>query len=303
MFGLGRPQTVAENEAEGEVARVYHEIRQVLRVSGVNLIFRKLASYRSFPTLWDAVRPNAESRAFEDGADRIRSEAVRVAEGLGRVGARGRVPLGESQAYQVVKAFELYHYVNPKLLVLTSALGLALDGESDGRPRAEPGLEQVERGVPPRMYPMEMISEETDDGHLRDLFGDIKRTLNLPSVNSDYRTLALWPGYLAVAWEGLKPIVGSDEHRRAGEALGETARSVARALPLAVPLSREKIDELGDDAAEVAEMIATFERLLPSLILNVALIGLDWRSPDDLTRSPFPATPRHRADLRPGDPS
>ena len=36
MLGLGKKKPVAEHEAEGEIERVYHEIRQVLSVTGVN---------------------------------------------------------------------------------------------------------------------------------------------------------------------------------------------------------------------------------------------------------------------------
>ena len=70
MFGLGKPKPVAEHEAEGEVERVYHEIKQSLRVTGVNLNFRAWAAYKRFlPAMWDAVRPVAETCAFESGAD------------------------------------------------------------------------------------------------------------------------------------------------------------------------------------------------------------------------------------------
>ena len=303
MFGLGRPKSVAEHEAEDDVARVYHEIRQVLRVSGVNLVFRKLAPFRSFPAIWDAVRPSAETRGFEDAADRIRADSARAAGRLGWVGARGRTRLGESQAYQVKKALDLYHYINPKLLVLTSTLRLALGGEESSRPGAESSVELIERGVPSRMYPMEMVPEKPDDARLRDLFGDIVETLNIPSVNSDYRTLALWPDYLAHVWEGLKPLATSDEHRLASDALIETSRSLARALPLGVSLSRERIEELGDDAGDVVEMIGTFERILAPLILNVSLIGLDWRQPDQLAGSPYPAASRSGPGGRRGGPA
>jgi hypothetical protein len=94
----------------------------------------------------------------------------------------------------------LYHYINPKLLLFTSSIKLALDGEPIGQKSVDSHLELITRGAPAKMYPMEMVAEKPQDKRLRDLFDDIKQTLSLSSINSDYRTLALWPDYLAAAW-------------------------------------------------------------------------------------------------------
>ena len=40
---------------------------------------------------------------------------------------------------------------------------------------------------------MDMVAEEPEDETVREVFRDIKTTLDLPNINSDYRTLALWP--------------------------------------------------------------------------------------------------------------
>lgn len=75
---LVKAKPVGEREATGDIERVYHEIKQILRVSGVNLNFRTWAGYGKFlPAMWDAIRPNLETRIFEGGADQIRAAAVR----------------------------------------------------------------------------------------------------------------------------------------------------------------------------------------------------------------------------------
>jgi hypothetical protein len=76
MFG-SKPKPVAEHEARGDTARIYHEIRQTLRVSGVNLNFRTWAGFpQFFPSMWEAMQPIAASQAFEWGADAIRARAA-----------------------------------------------------------------------------------------------------------------------------------------------------------------------------------------------------------------------------------
>ncbi len=292
MLGLGKKKPVAEHEAEGEIERVYHEIRQVLRVTGVNLNLRTWATCDKFlPAMWDALRPNLETRGFESAADRVRSDAVDAATVFPRLDAVASGTLGESQRFQLQRALNLYHYVNPKLLVLTSAVRLALDGESIGG-EAATAPEQIERGQPARMFPMEMVAEEPEEKELRELFDDIKSTLALPSINSDYRTLGLWPDYLGRAWQKLKPLVGQPEYKQATDALRETSRSLARELPLPFEFSREHVSELGEDADAVVEKTRKFEELLPPLILNIAILQLDWKTPDTLRESPFPAAAR-----------
>ncbi len=288
MFGLGQPKTVAEHEAEGELGRIYHEIRQVLRVNGVNLIFRRLATYRSFPSMWEAIRPVVETVSFFEAADRVRALSVREADGLGRLDVLDQAGLGESQAFQARGSQVLYHDINPRLLVLVSAAILALEGETIGASAPGSG-KRVARGVPGTMFPMEMVPEDTDEEPIRSLFDDIKSTLDLPSVNSDYRTLALWPNYLAAIWERLKPIVKQEAYTQAADRLREAARKEARGLPARLDLTRDRIESAGDDPDKVLETLRTFEQLLPPLINNVSLIELDWHDPESLAKPPFPA--------------
>lgn len=293
MFGLRRPKQVEEHKAAGEIERVYHEIRETLRVTGINLNFRIWARYEKFfLAMWEAVRPNVETRLFENAADQLRAEAVYIAERWARPGITSCVPLGESQRYHIQAALMLYHYVNPKLLLLTSSVKLALDGEPIGQRPMDPYLPLIRRGAPAKMYPMEMVAEKPPDKRLRDLFDDIKQTLSLSSINSDYRTLALWPDYLAAAWAWLKPIAEGEEYRQASGSLCDAARLPARSLSYPISLSYERMKDLGEDIGEVAKTTNQFEAILPSLIINIALLGLDWYTSEECARSPFPAEPR-----------
>jgi halocarboxylic acid dehydrogenase DehI len=295
MFRLGRPpRPVAEHEARGNIERVYHEIKHTLRVTGIDLIFHTWAGYGVFlPAMWDAMRANAETCVFEHAADCVRAEAVHAAQALGRLDATSDISLGESQAYHIQGALKLYHYINPKLLVLTSAVQLALHNETLGRPdRAEVQVDLIQRGPPTNMHPLDMVSGKPDDKHLRALFKDIKTTLDLSAISSEYRTLALWPHYLDAAWTKLRPIVQCQAYDRAADALRHTAQAQARALPYPVLLSHQQVEELGVDADEVTKITEQFERLLSALILNVVLLALDWYTPDEIEHSPFPAATR-----------
>lgn len=287
MFGWGKSTPVEEYQARGDIEWVYHEIRQVLRVSGVNLNFRTWAGYGGFlPALWEAQRPNVETLAFEASADRLRAEAVHAAAALPWPERGGGLKLGQSQRYQIQAALALYHYINPKLLLFTAAAHLALAGEVVGGQTQE--TTRLPRGVPATMYPMEMVAAEPDELMLRALFKDIQQTLALSAVNSDYRTLALWPDYLSAAWRRLKPVVQREDYRHASNRLREAACAQARALPHPLNFSRQTVMALGQDADEIIEVTARFMGLLPSVIINIALLGLDWQEAETLAASPFP---------------
>lgn len=291
MFGFGKKQPVDERQASGEIERVYHEIRQTLRVSGVNLNFRSWAKFdKLLPVVWDTLRPALESVAFERSADNLRRQAAEAANSLGPLNAIQTCPLGPSQQYQIRAALDLYHYINPKLLILTSATKLLIEGATLGN--AGSGHKLLERGVPPRMFPMEMVEEDPEEERLKELFRDIQETLSLASVNSDYRTLALWPDYLEASWRKLKVVVQQAEYIRQADQLRTSSRELARALPGPITLSHQALEETGDSIEEFKRETEQFEQLLPGLILNIALCSLDWKSASELEASPFPAANR-----------
>ncbi len=292
VFGFGKPKPVKEIEATGEIERVYHEIKQSMRVSGINLNFRTWAGFdKFFQAMWDAMRPLVETKAFENAADQIRAVSVELAESLGAVNAQSQVNLGESQQYQIKEALRLYHYINPKLLVFTSKVKQALEGESSSNAGDISGQELIERGIPLKMYPMEMVAEEPADERIAAIFEDIKETLSLSSINSDYRTLALWADYLDVSWNALKPITQTDGYAQASNDLRELSRNLASHLP-DISLSKQQVEDLGENAGEILKTTEKFERLLPSLVLNISLLSLDWQSAEELLKSPFPAATR-----------
>jgi hypothetical protein len=297
---MARPKPVPERNATGDIDRVYHEIKQTLRVSGVTLNFRTLAGYKNvLPLLWDELRPNLETREFEDDADRIRVRAAQLARLLLPSRSQPRMLLGESQRYHIQNALKLYHYINPKLLLLMSALKVSLHGENIGRDHTSPSsLPLIALGIPAKMYPLEMAGDPPEDQRVTQAFEDIKHTLSLPAVNSEYHTLALWPDYLVAGWERQKPLIRSSKYQEAAEELRQLSVHLARHLPLPMALSLRRIGDVGENPEHVLRTIERFESLLPALLLNNCVLLLDWFEEEELKRSPFPAATRRKI-LRP----
>ena len=286
-----KPQPVDEHGARGETARIYHEIRQTLRVSGINLNFRTWAGFpHFFATMWAAMQPIAAARAFESASDELRAHAADLSLAFPALGVRA--PIGQSQRFQIERALALYHYINPKLLLFTVLVRRGLADERSGN-RSFSGLAargSLPYGSPSNMAGMEMVDENPGERRLRRVFSDIRESLQLSSINSDYRTLALWPDYLEPAWGALRPLLETDAYRGAAHALGARAQRVADGLRIPAGIELPRLAAEGEKAEAVMEVTEQFERLLPPLILNVALFARDWWPAHRLRASPFPVT-------------
>ncbi|MCY1023753.1 halocarboxylic acid dehydrogenase DehI family protein [Pyxidicoccus sp. MSG2] len=277
---------VSKREAEGDVERIYHELQQTLRVTGVDVSLRMWAAFpRFFAAMWETLLPNVETRAFEKAADSLRDEALEVTADWEPLGAWDAVKLGASQRFHVKGVLELYGALQPKVLLMASAVRLALTDEPVGR-KGVPGTEErLERGVPSRMAAMEWVPDRPDDPRLRALFSDVVKSVGPPAVPGEFRALALWPEYLEAAWRRLKPRMREEAFTQAVESLRQSARLQARTLPYEVVLSREQVEALGEDAATVFRVTDALERRLPVLLLNLAQLVLDA---PEVERHPFP---------------
>jgi hypothetical protein len=279
---------------EMDMEFLFHDITQTLRVSGVNLIFRQLANYPDFlQKVWNILKPGLVTQEFEAMADVIRNEAVELASLLSRDNALPESQLGESQAYQIQAALDLYHYINPKLLLISSALLKLIEKEVSPLNRWDNLETNVLRGIPPRMFPMEMVDENPQVSDLREIFQDMKQTLNLTSINSDYRTLALWPTYLKSAWNSLKPLVKETDYINSANQLRELSQTlVSDSFLLA---TEEDLESNTYSVLEIKKEIQQFQKLLPALILNISLLQLDWKTETTLQSSPFPLPVEERS--------
>lgn len=289
-----RQRQLREREASCEVERVFYEAREVLRVTGVDVALRAWAAHERFlVALWARVAPNLETRAFEEAADAVREEALAAAGGLGPLGAWEAVRLGESQRFHARGTVELFHYLAPKLLVLASAVRLALAEEPVGQGVVAGSAERIERGAPRRMLAMECAPLWPCEPRVRAVWEDVERALGPPGVPGEWRALALWPELLEAAWARLKPRVESEDFTRAADALRLSARRLARTLPYSLRLPREWLAGLYEDAAAVFRVTEALEQRLPMRVLGLALLASDA---PDVDRRPFPAPARLEPD-------
>lgn len=235
---------VEEREATGVVAGVYAEL--LTRMPFVPSLFKSFALCPQYLVL-----AYAQSMGVLDG-----EELKRSAKELGASVRDVVQPPGQEQVRQTLASF-----VEPlgRMLLLSSGLLLALDGELDAPPT--PGDAPAVRPVEP-----DEPAPSQWDAPAPELYGAIRAALDTPMINTIWRTLAA-EGQLEQAWSALAPQVASS--RPAASALQSRALDVARDLPWTVVASREALAAAGiaDAAPGMTAVLDAYVKTLPRLLV------------------------------------
>ena len=271
---------IPESQAEGRVFEIYQEIKPALGVPHVNLLFQAYGAYPNFLELhWHAIRNVLQTAEFFQFAERLRAEAYTRAHNYFAVPdfceEVKEMQLTQGARQELTEIVELFHYNNPLLLLIVAAQIQALDEapiaqrQSSG-PAVHPVFEQKPCSVP----------EDRATERVKRVYEDIKRTLGLNFINSDYRAFGRFPDFLEAYWEAMKPALALaiySEHKRK---LKESAFILANELPSAPQLSIQEMQESGLEEQEITDIVRITEQfldLISGLILNVcfAKIGLE----------------------------
>lgn len=279
---------VREGEAPAALAGTYVEINEVLRAGFVPLLFRAIAAVPgALKPLWRALRPSLASRAFEQAGDDLRASLALAAVELHTpliepaLAASG---LDVDALDEVRELVQLFHYVDPKLLLAHAAIERALHGERVGG-AAVSGL-LAGPVPPPGPLPPLRLAPEHPGGIQGELFDEILAATRLPVATTDLRALARYPDFLATAWEGLSPVF---RDRRIDAVLGAIARRVRELLP-ALPGPIELAPDVLPDPQARARLQSVIDHLgpaLPRLALLASVLRVALDGPEAALDSPF----------------
>lgn len=225
---------ISESAATGEVRGLFEDIKAVLEVPVVNLIFRHLATLPGcLEWSWAALRPLYVSGRISEAADRLTGSldlpAVARMTRAEMVGA-GVDTDGERQVATILDAYNRSNVMNiVALMVLLAGVRSATapaavqlpDPVKGGRSGPTP------RPLPP-LLSLEVMSDETRALVVAlNALGDREDGRVMASM---YRHLAHWPGYLALALTRLAPLAESGALAAATDRVREGARREAAAL-------------------------------------------------------------------------
>jgi len=230
---------VTEQEATGEVAEIFADIRAVLRVGVVNLIWRHLATIPgALPWAWGVLRPRYLDGTIASAAVDLRLIVVHM---LPRFRFTPEVfaaaGLGEADLSAIRDVLAAYDRTNSKALIALSALRGSLEGRlgaSESKAlRRPPVAGDPEPSIAlPRLLSLGDMAPST--AALVQSLNRIGARDASPIVASMYRHLAHWPAYLALAWTVLAP----------RQADGRLPASIADVASNAASISGRLVDSL-----------------------------------------------------------
>jgi hypothetical protein len=238
--------TIPEGEAIGAIKATYENIKAVIGVPVVNLIFRHIATLPGgLEWAWSMLRPLYAAGELVGAASRLMADIElpplpRLARSALR--AVGVDAEGERSIGQILDA---YNRSNPMNMIALSTLLTFLEGTKQTYPPLDADADTTVAGgdlpatseeLPP-LCSLEDMDEAT--ATLVRLLNGLGAQGQARTMASMYRHLAHWPGYLALALTLLQPL----------HANGCLQAATERARNRAAVLARGMVNLLGVDSA------------------------------------------------------
>lgn len=241
------------------------EIARTFRAPFVPAVIRELGTVDGFlECIWPQLAPSVDTAGYLGSAlymvdmalDAV--EAVYDEPGVTR-DALLAGGLAEAELAAVESVLDVFHWLQPQLLLMLAALAEAQErarvggqGRAEPRapsPREEAHLATVVRFAPADTPPLPAVAE----------------ALGLEVAPELYRAVGVWPRYLEPAWDELQHLVTYPDFRRRGRALYYYARSGSRFLAEPIAADPDALAAAGLNAAAIARAYAIVDAALPAL--------------------------------------
>ena len=263
-----------EYRAEGSLKADYEDMKRVLQVPWMGVVTMAHAHFpHFFATFWSGMRELCGSVEFVTAAQHLRDDIEAAIADLSPPSITARLEaLGYSaQELDDIRAVsEMLSHGNYLYTLLTTAARLLLEGGSLGTGTTVTPF--TGRHAPPHRVPLVLMEAHHVDAPTRVVYEDIKRTLGLPFVNTDYRALARWPSYFELAWADLRPHVGGAAHEAVCALYHSRAVALIESLPNPGGLSASALRAAAsqDGSADLLPVVQLFQHLHAGLMTNVA---------------------------------
>lgn len=272
---IPRIHAVPEYAATGELGDLYERTKAGFGVPWMGVVAMAFAHYpRFYEALWTALEPIAGTEAFTRACADLRSCAEQEASALSAPsilhGLRN-AGYDDREIAEIRDCNDVFSSGNMPYLLMASLARSLLEGRdwsNDSRPGAN--LETGAGAVKPIL-----IEAHHADPTIAALYADIRETLGLPFVNTDYRAFARWPSYFIPAWQQLKGAVKSAAYESHVARVHDHAATLAINLPNVTGLTSSDLVAMANrDASvdEVRDVVRLFQWLLPVLAVNVAFL-------------------------------
>ena len=193
---------ISEDDATGETAEIFSDIRTTLGNGVVNLIWRHIATIEgALPWVWHAVKPLYISDALKNEAGFL-CENIKLPEVLELPSAvLSVVNVLDHDRLVIQKILDSYNKGNAFNLLALSALTVLPE---DHKKKVEADHIFSEEINIPNLINLDSMDEETRTLVL--LLSELGAQKDNNIIPSLYRHLAYWPGFLSLSWNTLIPL-------------------------------------------------------------------------------------------------
>ncbi|MGE3961169.1 MAG: halocarboxylic acid dehydrogenase DehI family protein [Dehalococcoidia bacterium] len=245
---------------------IREEVRLALRSPILPDAIERLAAVEGYlEAVWPRIRSSVETAGFIGSAMYMTDMALDAVEQVyDPVFTRDDVlaaGASEMDLAALGEVIDVFHYVQPQVLLLVAAFAEAMGreqvggyGKPDPRPLGEREEHHLATEVPSAPAETPPLPEVVD-------------ALGLAAPPDLYRAVAAWPAYLGVAWQELQHLAAYPDFRRRGRGLYYYARSGARFLAEPLRANPEALREAGLDDATIEAARVALDESLPAIAM------------------------------------
>jgi hypothetical protein len=198
---------ITEAAATGETAAIFADIRAVLGVDVVNLIWRHLATIEgALPWTWQALRPLYVDGSIATQASGLRQEMALPAMPSIPAHLFAGLGLDPDDMLTIRRVLSAYDHTNAMAVLALTALRAWLDGRvpRDATAASATPMAGAPRIPLPKLLDLSEMSPDT--AALVTELNSLGTRRPGAVLASMYRHLAHWPSYLSFAWLLLAPL-------------------------------------------------------------------------------------------------
>ena len=266
---------IKESDATGETAALYDDIRAIIGVPMVNLIFRHMATVPGcLMWAWGITRPLYINGEIPGAAAALTAEVLpdHFADLRAPITAAGLSP---SNVEAIDRVLDAYGRANPMNLIGLKVIDLALDGApqnpSTGR---APALTMSDLREPDSLAELlPMADPTTSSVRTQDALNNLARQIHggdtgvIPSL---YRHFGEWPVFLENLEDTLSPTFADDSFETAAQTMQRTGETVALKLYETLPLP----DMVPPDASTATTLKGLIGQFPPNICRMTVLATL-----------------------------
>ena len=284
---------IEHHEAAGELKATFEDIEETLRVPWVAFACRVMSMFPGFlPKAFGAARAHFSTRHAERAADSLRRNALLPARGLRdpRPALR-KWGWSEGKIAELIGVLDAFNYGNPKYLLLITGWSEAIQGRHPhGKPLSAADAAPLPRGRPGQVTSLHhMVDEHAASPEVLRLYQRVKDLHFHHGPSSDYRLLANYPDYLALALEeAIAPVVRTPEYDRKQRDLIAEARGWVHSLPGPVGVEPGALDECAPrDIAGLTGLLFMYQRFIADITIDILRLKQAFDGDAAAAASPF----------------